>query len=138
MVAIHISQIRYLCFIKPQPLKKLLIIDDDLDLLEAMSAFLQQKNYHVVAISDAEDWKETIADFQPDIIVLDILLGELDGRHICRDIKKEKQFKNIPVVLISGLAPDKVDYKKWSADAFISKPFEISAVNKTLENILKN
>lgn len=114
-----------------------MIIDDDLDLLEAMSAFLQQKNYHVVAISDATDWKETISDFQPDIIVLDILLGDYDGRQICRDIKKEKQFKNIPVVLISGLAPDKVDYKKWNADAFISKPFEISDVNKTLENILR-
>jgi DNA-binding response OmpR family regulator len=116
-------------------LKKLLIIDDDLDLLEAMSLFLQQRNYHVVAISDAKEWRDTITEFEPDIIVLDVLLQEYDGRKISQEIKADKNFKHIPVVLISALSSDKVNYQKWNANGFIAKPFDIDVLNTTLQRL---
>ena len=108
-----------------------LIVDDNLDLAEATRRFLEIKRFRVL-ISDGKNVKEILDEHKTDIIILDIFLGALDGRDICRELKENEQTKNIPVIMLS--AHDKLSkaYDDNCADGYIMKPF---ALTELLEEI---
>jgi len=108
-----------------------LIVEDNLDLAEATRHFLEIKRFRVL-ISDGKNVKEILDEHKTDIIILDIFLGALDGRDICRELKENEQTKNIPVIMLS--AHDKLSkaYDDNCADGYIMKPF---ALTELLEEI---
>ena len=108
-----------------------LIVEDNIDLAEATKRFLELKRFNV-RISDGENLSEILSEERPDIIILDIFLGALDGREICRDLKQNESTKNIPVIMLS--AHDKLSkaYDDKCADGYVMKPF---ALNELLEEI---
>lgn len=108
-----------------------LIVEDNLDLAEATKHFLEIKRFSVL-ISDGEDLKEILEHTIPDIIILDISLGALDGREICRNLKKEETTKKIPVIMLSAHERLSKAYDDNCADGYIMKPF---ALTELLEEI---
>jgi DNA-binding response OmpR family regulator len=102
-----------------------LIVEDNFDLAEATRHFLEIKRFKVL-ISDGKNLQQIIKEQRPDIIILDILLGPLDGRVICRDLKQNEETKSIPVIMLS--AHDKLTkaYDDNRADGYVMKPFALA------------
>jgi len=115
---------------------KILIIDDDPDVRTLMNALLKKQGHEVETASRQDEVSGKMQQFQPSIVLLDVLLSGADGRKICKDIKENDATKNIPVIMFSAHpgAADKID--SYGADDFISKPVNADAlmekVNKHL------
>ena len=117
-------------------MKKVLVVDDDQDILTLVQMVLSMNNFTVEAISRWEEISNRIQNFKPDIILLDVALIGADGREICKQIKSATETKDIPVILFSAHADVADSLEESMAQGFISKPFEISHLVKTLQSNL--
>lgn len=104
---------------------KILVVDDDESILDALTYILEDAGHAVAAIPKGEWVYKKIQTFKPTIILLDILLSGTDGRTICMKLKKDRNTKNIPIVMISAHPSARVSSVKAGADDFIAKPFGI-------------
>lgn len=119
-------------------MKRMLIIDDDTDILEALEALLDIEGYNV-RISTRPDVIEKIdKDHKPDMIILDVMLSGKDGRAICKHLKSSKRTKDIPVLMISAHPDVKSSVTKAGADDFLAKPFESDELISKAKHLLKN
>lgn len=110
---------------------KVLLVDDDSDLLEMVALALTANQMIVTSMNNGNNILESLSDVLPQVILMDIFLGDLDGRELCRAIKNSEQFRNVPVILYSAgqISASSIEYSL--ADAFINKPFDIEyLVNK--------
>ncbi len=105
--------------------KKILVIDDDTDILKVVTLLLQMKGFEVLTFNDAHNILSNIETIQPDAILLDVQLGSSDGRHVCKQIKEVESFCHIPVILFSANNDYSNDVATCLADDFIEKPFDI-------------
>jgi DNA-binding response OmpR family regulator len=116
-------------------MKKILIADDDMDILNLVSMLLRHNNFIVKTISNCNHIFETIKNFLPNLILLDISLGDTDGRDICKQIKQSGETRDIPVILFSA-HHDLINHiKGYLSNGSVNKPFEIPVL---LETIRKN
>lgn len=105
---------------------KILVIDDDPDLITVISKALTKNGYEVASASYEAQAYQQIGSFRPDLILLDVLLSGADGRHICRQIKNSDDNKHIPIIVFSGHPSAQKNIKDYGADDFIAKPFRES------------
>ncbi len=82
--------------------KKILVVDDDDDIREIIEFLLTQAGFRVSICSNGKDIFRTIDRTRPDLILLDIDLGEMDGRNICKAIKSNPETDSIPVIIVSA------------------------------------
>lgn len=117
----------------------ILVIDDEVDNLFIMSEYLDSKCKEVLLESKAEKALALACAEQPNIILLDICMPEMDGYEVCRHLKATKQTQFVPVIFLSSLmrASDKVKGFDVGAVDYISKPFEIEEVIARIESSLK-
>jgi len=119
--------------------KRILIIDDEPDILEFLSYNFRKKGFIVTVAENGLDGLVKLNMQRPDIIVSDILMPEMDGIEMCRKVKENPNLKHIPVIFLTAVSDDyKVLYAMTSgADQFASKPirFEylLNMVNGMLE-----
>ena len=106
--------------------KKILIVDDDSDILEILSFLLSETGYETRALTHGETIFNDIEDFKPDLILMDVMLGGMDGRIICHTIKTNPSTCALPVILISGTHnPAKSLHLPGAPNDFIAKPFDL-------------
>lgn len=118
---------------------KILIVDDEVAILQALSFFLEQEGYSVDTVSKFNHYFAGLNSSQlPDVIILDILLNQEDGIKITQELKSDNKTKHIPIILISALPEGRKLSKTSGADAFLAKPFNVSDLNDTIENVLSN
>ena len=118
------------------PMLKIMIVEDDLDLLHGLRFLLQAYHCRICPLTDADEILKTVGLLQPDLILLDIKLDHGNGLDVCTEIKNG-YLKEVPVYIMSGL-PD-VEKKAYEAgaDFFLAKPFEsetLLAKIRSLEN----
>jgi len=121
---------------------RILLIDDDQDLLLGVSRLLKKNNFQVSTLPGGQNIHEEIKFFNPDLIILDILLAEEDGRDICIQLKENPATKGIKIILYSAFSDTKDSYEIYGADGFILKPFGgshlIEAINFHLNSVTAN
>ncbi|WP_259071392.1 response regulator [Mucilaginibacter sp. X4EP1] len=105
---------------------RILAVDDDKDILEVLQYILEDSGYEVDTLSDGHYLFEKIRSQTPDLILLDIMLGNMDGRELCRNVKALQETNNIPVILVSAShnVPNNAS-NIGAPNAFIAKPFDI-------------
>ena len=113
---------------------KVLVVDDDTDILNLVKMVLGMYNFEVEAISQWEEIDDRLAKFSPTIILLDVSLRGADGRDICKRLKANEGTKHIPIILFSAHADVANSFKECNAQGFIAKPFEIAHLVQTLES----
>lgn len=118
------------------PNEKILIVDDSKDILEGLKMFLELKNYQVETVVHAHDLETQIPAFQPSIIILDIFISGVDGRHICAGIKKNPATESIKVILSSAAPHALTDFKTFGADDILQKPFGLEEIYQKIEKVL--
>ncbi|KIO75281.1 hypothetical protein TH53_21510 [Pedobacter lusitanus] len=106
--------------------KKILIFDDDQEVLTAMESLLDFVDWDLITFSTGRDAMLKIGNEKPDLILMDIELDGFDGREICRSIKENTNLQHIPIILISGqLREEMVINTEFGPDDFLPKPFNI-------------
>jgi CheY-like chemotaxis protein len=103
--------------------KKILIADDDADILFVLKMMLELKGYEVELASEG-DKVITLITNKPDLILLDIWMGNYDGREICQQLKNNPATSGIPIILISASREIEQSAKDAGANDFVAKPFE--------------
>jgi excisionase family DNA binding protein len=113
---------------------RILIVDDDLDLLELLKDALHDR-YDVDVASTALDAASRLAVFQPDVILLDIRLPDLSGLQVCRHFQSYKKARNVPILTMSayGGEIDPVEVRRSGADAFLPKPLRLGDLKQRIE-----
>jgi DNA-binding response OmpR family regulator len=112
---------------------KILILDDDEGIREVLTLLLTDSGYETDALAGGEHIQEEIKTFQPDLVVMDVMLGAMDGREICRDLKSADATHDLPVILISGThRPGNVGQADGPND-FLAKPFDIHVLLDRIE-----
>lgn len=117
--------------------KRILVLDDDLAILSAIKDILEYNGYVVDTFSRGNEIFENIRQYHPDLILLDVMLADLDGREICQDIKQRQELEGagkIPVILISAThnLADCLNLKN-GPDDFLEKPFDINSLLNKVE-----
>jgi DNA-binding response OmpR family regulator len=110
-----------------------LVVDDDTDLLEMVSLVLQSYDMKVNCINRGELLLDTITAIDPDILLMDIYLGDTDGRKLCHSLKSSEKFNHIPVILYSAGVITNISIQESLADDFLIKPFDITELVKKIE-----
>ena len=113
-------------------MKKILVLDDDEDILVLMQMTLKMHDFLVEGISRWQDINDSITNFSPDLIILDASLNGADGREVCKRIKQSTKTSHIRVILFSANAEMGKNLKDAQAQAFIAKPYELSHLLKTI------
>ena len=114
-------------------MEKVLIYDDDVDILEVCTAILQIKGYEVFTKDNCRSLFEDLQEIKPDIIIMDNWLPDIGGVEAIQTIKANDDFKNIPIIFFSANSSVEELAREAKADFVLKKPFDITA----LENLLK-
>jgi DNA-binding response OmpR family regulator len=117
-------------------MKKILVVDDDLDILMLVKMTLKMNGYEVEALSRWQEIDNKIIDCNPDLIILDVSLGGADGRDICIRLKEANQTEHIPIILFSAHAEMGDSILSCKAQAFIAKPYELSHFLNTINKFV--
>jgi DNA-binding response OmpR family regulator len=117
-------------------MNKILVVDDDLDILSLVKIMLTMNQFNVEAISRWEEIDTCMHHFKPDLVLLDVSLGDADGRDICKQMRTAKETAEVPVILFSANAEMGKYIGDCHAQAFIPKPFELSKLINTIKTHL--
>lgn len=118
-------------------MKRVLICDDDPDILEVTKTILILKGYEVQTMTTTEGLFQKVAAFNPDLILMDLWIPETGGEKATRDLKSDPNTENIPVIIFSANNDiDKVA-KNAGANGFLRKPFEIGQMEKVIESNIR-
>jgi two-component system alkaline phosphatase synthesis response regulator PhoP len=107
--------------------KKILIVDDEADLVETVRFPLEMEGYHVLVSYNGEDALNQARKEKPDLILLDLMLPKLDGYRVCRLLKFDDRYKHIPILMLTAKTQekDKILGMETGANEYITKPFEM-------------
>jgi DNA-binding response OmpR family regulator len=107
--------------------KKILVVDDEVDLVETVRFPLEIEGYNVLVSYNGEDALDQARKENPDLIILDLMLPKLDGYKVCRLLKFDERYKHIPILMLTAKTQekDKILGKETGADEYITKPFEM-------------
>lgn len=120
-------------------MKKILVIDDDVAITEAIQMTLESENYHVKALTNIDQITTTITTYNPDVILLDLLIAgaKQNGKELALELKKSPKTKHIPIVMLSAHPLAEKSAQESSADGFIAKPFDIDVLLSEVEKFVK-
>jgi two-component system alkaline phosphatase synthesis response regulator PhoP len=117
---------------------KILIVDDDIIVNDMISFLLQERGFDVIKAFDGYDGLIKAQNNQPDLIILDLKMPEMDGFEVCHKLKADDIQKGIPVIILTGNIDGEAHYKayKYGADDYIIKPFDLSLLITKINKLL--
>ena len=115
---------------------KLLIIDDDQKLVEAMALYLTKAGYEVFTAAGGRDGLQKLYHHQPDLVLLDIMMPGLSGWEVCERIR---EVSNVPVIMLTarGQEADRVKGLQMGADDYVTKPFGLRELEARIQAVLR-
>jgi len=119
--------------------KKILIIDDEVDVTDLVAYHLRAKGFHVEALNDPNGSIGVARTFVPDLVILDVMMPELNGIQICRMLRADPKLKKVPVIFLTAKAEetDRIQGLETGADDYICKPFSTKELVLRVQSILR-
>ena len=116
--------------------QKILIVDDDANIAELISLYLMKECFETMTVDNGEDAVKEFSSFQPDLILLDLMLPGIDGYQVCREIRRDSQ---VPIIMLSakGEVFDKVLGLELGADDYMIKPFDSKELVARVKAVLR-
>jgi len=120
---------------------RILVAEDDRATRRAIVKALHRQGYKVEAVDNGDDAERKIRESPPDLVLLDVMLPGKNGLDICTYMKSDSALKNIPVIILTCLTADSPENDQYwrertAADDFLSKPFSISELVRSVERLL--
>jgi len=119
--------------------KLILIVDDEPDILELVSLHLKKANFEAKGVQDAEALFDFLNSHTPDLIILDLMLPDADGFDVCKQLKNDDKFSDIPIIMLTakGEETDKIVGLELGADDYITKPFSPKELVARVKAVLR-
>lgn len=117
---------------------RVLVIDDNEDILLMLEAMLKLKDYNVSTKNNIDNLETSLKEILPDVILMDMLLSGGDGREVCKYLKASKNFSHIPLIMISAHPQAREQCLEAGADYFLDKPFDMNDLFKSVAAALNN
>lgn len=116
--------------------QKILIVDDDVNIAELISLYLTKECFDTLMVHDGEEAITKFAEYQPNLILLDLMLPGIDGYEVCREIRKNS---SVPIIMLSakGEIFDKVLGLELGADDYVIKPFDSKELVARVKAVLR-
>jgi DNA-binding response OmpR family regulator len=123
-----------------RPRARVLVVDDEGDLVRILQFGLESLGYHVDTAADGQEGLKKARELKPDLILLDLMLPKLDGYKVCRLLKFDERYKQIPIIILSARTQegDQALALETGANRFITKPYEFSDILLHMETLLKS
>jgi DNA-binding response OmpR family regulator len=117
--------------------KNILVIEDNHAILDVITLILQSEAYKVAGLNRSADMMSYIDDFKPDLLILDIMLPDGDGRELLTQIRTNSKTAKIPVLMISAkYTAQNIQHGAHKPNGFLAKPFDIDDLLDKIEGIL--
>ena len=118
--------------------KKILIVDDEQDIIEVLKLRLQSVGFDVIAAMDGEEALKKVKEGHPDLILLDVMMPPPNGFQVCRMLKDDPEYKQIPIILLTAKTTesDKFWGTESGADAYITKPYNAADLIDKMRTLL--
>jgi len=119
--------------------EKILIVDDEKDIVKLLDYNLKKEGYRTLLAYDGEDALDMAVRERQDIILLDLMLPEIDGLEVCRQLKKENKTSRIPIIMLTAKSKeaDKIVGLELGADDYVTKPFSSREIIARIEAVLR-
>ena len=119
--------------------KKILIVDDEEHICELIGFNLRKNGYRTITAADGLNGLKIAREEKPDLILLDVMLPELDGYEVCKEIRKDSEISSTPVIMITARGEDfdRVLGLELGADDYITKPFSIREMVARVKAVLR-
>lgn len=117
--------------------KKIFIIDDDEAILEALKIFLEDFGYSIKTNSSTDKLLKKIADFRPNLILLDLLLADKDGLQVAKKIRETNSIKETPIIIMTAHPSISKRAQSANINGYIEKPFDVKALVGLIEKFIK-
>src|SRR5216117_2533772 len=120
-------------------MERVLIVDDDPDILRLVSYNLTQAGFDVATAATGRKALESVQKRQPDLIILDLMLPDIDGMEVCRTLRQRDDSRRIPIIMLTarGEEIDRVIGFELGADDYVAKPFSPSELVLRVKSILR-
>jgi CheY-like chemotaxis protein len=134
--------IRYYCekmlSLSSQTSKKILIMDDEPDMVRLLQIELEKENYDVICAFDGEEGFEKYLRLKPNLIILDMSMPKMNGRTVCRKIRMEQGDEKTPIVMLTARdeEADRIIGRVAGAQKYITKPFDMNDLLNTVEGLI--
>lgn len=119
--------------------KKILVVDDEREIVNSLCLALEMKDYDTITAFDGHAALEIARKEKPDLIILDIMMPKLNGYQVCRELKKDAATKSIPILMVTAKTQES-DYfwgKETGADEYIKKPFNLLDLLDRIKHFLE-
>jgi len=118
---------------------QILIVDDEPNNFDVIDGLLSQENYNLFYASNGFNTLKRLETWQPELILLDVMMPELNGREVCKKIKENPQFKHIPIIMVTALnyTEELANCLKIGADDFIGKPVNGTELKARVSSMLR-
>ncbi len=119
--------------------KKILIVEDNSELLELMRLALKQAGFRTATASNGVDALRAARDLAPDVVVLDLVLPELDGFAVCERLRKDACTASVPIIVLTGLSSEfaRLASLEAGANEYVTKPVSPEALVSTIKQLLR-
>lgn len=119
--------------------KKILIVDDEIDIVETLKFILEDAGYQCYCAFDGEEGLNLAREIMPDLMILDVMMPKINGYKISRLLKYDNKYKNIPIMMVTARSQDedKLIGEETGVNEYITKPFEIDYVVEKVNEYLK-
>ncbi|AFZ09709.1 two component transcriptional regulator, LuxR family [Oscillatoria nigro-viridis PCC 7112] len=117
---------------------RLLLVDDEPGLREAVQAYLEDSDFAVEVASNARDGWELLQQYNPDLVISDIMMPQVDGYQFLKQVREDPRYKALPVVFLTakGMTGDRIQGYQAGCDAYLSKPFDPDELVAIVTNLL--
>lgn len=120
--------------------KKILVVDDEPDILKTIKLSLKMEGYEVITALDGEEALRKAHNKKPDIIILDVMLPTINGYEVARSLKFDERYKHMSIIILTAHT-QKMDQELWrnsGADLYMTKPFELDKLKENIKGLLSN
>ena len=119
--------------------KKILIVDDEQDIVETLKFMLEAEGYECFCAYDGENGLTLAKDIIPDLMILDVMMPKINGYKISRLLKYDTKYKDIPIIMVTARSQeeDKLIGQETGVNEYITKPFELDDIIKKVKEYLE-
>lgn len=119
--------------------KKILVVDDERHIVRLIQVNLERQGYHVVTAHDGKEALEKVTAETPDLVVLDVMMPYMDGFEVLRNLRREPETRELPVIMLTAKAQDRDVFTGYQAgaDMYLTKPFNPQELITFVKRIFK-
>jgi putative two-component system response regulator len=114
----------------------ILLVDDDPHLMHVLAMFFDLEGYHVLKARDGQQALDLLREYQPDLVLLDLMMPGVSGLEVCEQIRANQKLEAVPVVVFTAAEARQDELKQAGADRFIAKPYSLDGLRKAVRELM--